>query len=84
MPRPALSSAMADCVSTSSCLRLKRSATSPATGARKSCGPSCSAIVMPMAPASCRVRWSKTSQSWAVRCIQVPMLEIRAPMNQVR
>ena len=37
---------------TRSCLRLKRSATRPATGARKSCGPSCRAMVMPMAPAS--------------------------------
>ena len=41
-------------------------------------------MVMPMAPASWSVRWSKTSQSWAVRCIQVPMLEISAPMNQIR
>ena len=63
---------------------LYRAATRPAMGARKGCGPSCSAMVMPMAPASCSVGWSNTSQSWAVRCIQVPMLETSAPMNQIR
>jgi hypothetical protein len=49
-----------------------RSATSPACRPNSSIGRNCSAMVTPTAVALC-VR-SRTSQSWAMLCIHVPML----------
>jgi len=39
---------------------------------------------MPSAAASWFVRSVSTIQSWAVRCIQVPTFDTRAPANQMR
>ena len=47
-------------------------------------GPNCSAITMPTAVAFLWVSSVRTSQSWAVRCIQVPTLETSAPPAQTR
>ena len=56
----------------------KRSAISPPYALSSSIGRNCRPVVMPMAtpdpPES-----SSTSQSWATRCIQVPMLEPKEP-----
>jgi len=49
-----------------------RSATSPVCRPNSSIGRNCSAMVTPTAVALC-VR-SRTSQSWAMLCIHVPML----------
>ena len=58
----------------------KRSATSPPYADSNSIGRNCSAVVMPIAtpepPDS-----SSTNQSWATRCIQVPMLETKDPVT---
>ncbi len=61
-----------------------RSATVPVSGSSRTAGPNCSAIVIPTAVASSSVSWVSTSQSWAMRCIQVPTLETIAPANQMR
>ncbi len=55
----------------------KRSARTPANGENSSVGRNCRPVVMPRAPAL-PVRAS-TSQSWATRCIQVPMLDRSDP-----
>ena len=41
-------------------------------------------MTTPTAEAWWGVSWVSTSQSWAVRCIQVPTLETRAPAAQSR
>jgi hypothetical protein len=41
-------------------------------------------MTRPTAEALWWVSWVSTSQSWAVRCIQVPMLETSAPAAQSR
>jgi len=59
-----------------------RSAINPPNRPKNSIGPNCSAVVTPTAndePVS-----ENTSQSWAIRCIQVPLLEIRAPRKYNR
>ena len=65
-------------VSRSSSRLGNRSATTPAYGARSRTGRNCSPVVMPSAvppvPGSCR-----TSQSWATRCIQVPVFDTTLP-----
>ena len=70
---------MAAWVAISSLRRFSRSAAKPVKGNSTSCGPNCSAITMPTAVALWFVRWVSTSQSWAVRCIQVPTLDTSAP-----
>ena len=55
-----------------------RSAMTPAYGERSSTGRNCSPVVMPRAVPLPSVRRS-TSQSWATRCIQVPVLDTRLP-----
>ncbi len=62
----------------------KRSATSPLSGSSSNCGPNCRAITKPTAAASWLVSWVSTTQSCAVRCIQVPTFETRAPAAQTR
>ena len=64
--------------------RSNRSAMRPVTGTSRSCGPNCSAMVMPTAKASLSVSWVSTTQLWVVACIHVPTFETRAPMNQIR
>ena len=63
---------------------LNRSATKPTTGMSSSDGPNWRAITMPTAEALLSVRSLMTIQSWAVRCSHVPMLDTRAPANQIR
>ena len=75
---------MAIWVRISSLRRSMRSATSPVSGSSSSCGPNCSAIVTPTAVASSSVSWVRTSQSWAMRCIQVPTFDTSAPANHRR
>jgi hypothetical protein len=41
-------------------------------------------MVTPTARASFAVSSVSTTQFWAVACIQAPILETRAPMNQMR
>ncbi len=82
IPSPRM--AMEIWVSISSVRRSIRSATSPVTGSRSSCGPNWRAIVTPTAVASSSVSSVRTSQSWAMRCIQVPTFETTAPANHRR
>ena len=56
-----------------------RSASAPACRPNSSIGRNCSAIVMPTAVELC-VRL-KISQSWAMLCIQVPVLARLWPMR---
>ena len=72
------------CVTMRILRRSNRSAMRPVTGTRSSCGANCSAMVMPTARASVSVSSVSTTQFWAVACIHAPMLETRAPMNQMR
>ena len=72
------------CVTIRILRRSNRSAIRPVTGTRSSCGANCSAMVMPTARASLWVSSVSTTQFWAVACIQAPMLETRAPTNQMR
>ena len=60
----------------------KRSASTPAIGENNRIGRNCRPVVRPRAPAL-PVRAS-TSQSWATRCIQVPVLEISDPVANSR
>jgi hypothetical protein len=61
----------------------KRSAITPPYAESTSIGRNCRAVVIPTAipepPDS-----SRTSQSWATRCIQVPMLETNDPASVIR
>ena len=61
-----------------------RSATRPAWAESRSMGRNCRAVVRPVAVAESLVRTRSTSQSWATRCIQVPVLATRAERNQIR
>lgn len=56
----------------------KRSAIRPAYGESSSAGRNCRPVTMPSAVPE----WvsSRTSQSWATRCIQVPVFEMIAPV----
>ena len=56
----------------------KRSAMTPAYGESSRIGRNCSPVVMPSSvpPVPGRLR---TSQSWATRCIHVPVLETTLP-----
>jgi len=63
---------------------LNRSAAKPVHGSSSSCGANCSAMTTPSADAFWWVSWVSTSQSWAVRCIQVPTLETSAPAAHSR
>lgn len=75
---------MAACVAMSSLRRFNRSAARPVKGSNANCGPNCSAITMPTAVALWSVRCVSTSQSCAVRCIQVPTLDTSAPAAHSR
>ena len=57
----------------------KRSAMAPAYGDSSRIGRNWSPVVMPRA-APLLLLSSSTSQSWAMRCIQVPMLETKPPV----
>ena len=70
---------------TSNTARLeKRSATTPATGARNGMARNCSAVTSPRAALEWSVSSVSTSQSWPMRCTQVPMLLISAPAKNQR
>ena len=56
----------------------KRSAITPAYGESSRIGRNCSPVVMPSSVPPVPGRLS-TSQSWATRCIQVPVLETTLP-----
>ena len=56
----------------------------PVQGSSRMWGPYCSAITMPTAVALWSVSSVSTSQSCAMRCIQVPTLETMAPANHIR
>ena len=56
-----------------------RSAMRPAYGESSSAGRNCSPVVMPSAVPSLTAS-STTSQSWATRCIQVPVFETTPPV----
>ena len=84
MPMSAPIAMSRDCVTKSRCRRSNRSATQPVTPTSRSGGANCSAIVMPMAPASLSVSCVSTTQLSAVPCIHCPTLETSAPMNQTR
>ncbi len=56
----------------------------PVQGSSRMCGPYCSAITMPTAVALWSVSSVSTSQSCAMRCIQVPTFDTRAPAAQMR
>ena len=71
-------------VMTSSLRWSEWSAAEPVQGSNSSCGANCSAMTTPTAEALWRVSTVSTSQSWAVRCTPVPMLEISAPPAQSR
>ena len=75
---------MADCVPMSRRRLGTRSARTPASGASSTIGANCRPVVMPTATAEWSVRIVSTSQSWATRCIQVPMLDTIAPIAQTR
>ncbi len=55
-----------------------RSATSPAYGESSSIGRNWRPVVMPRAVPLLAVSW-RTSQSWATRCIQVPVFDTTPP-----
>ncbi len=57
-----------------------RSMTAPVHGARTSIGMNCSPVTMPSAVPEFWVRTVRTTQSWAARPIQVPTLEMIAPV----
>ena len=59
-----------------------RSASTPAIGENSRIGRNWSPVVMPSAPAL-PVSVS-TSQSWAMRCIQVPMFDTSEPVAKSR
>ena len=61
-----------------------RSAMRPPYGASSSIGRNCRPVVIPTASAEWSVRMVRTSQSWATRCIQVPMLDTIAPDSHSR
>ena len=83
-PRPSASKPMAACVNSNNFLRSSKSAAMPVRGSNSSCGPNCKAMTMPTALALCCVNSLSTSQSCAVRCIQVPIFDTRAPPAQIR
>ncbi len=58
---------------------LKWSAAKPVQGRKSSCGPNCRPVTMPTCAALCCVSWVSTSQSCAMRCIQVPMFDTSEP-----
>jgi hypothetical protein len=64
--------------------RSTRSAMNPVTGTSSTSGSICRPIVMPTAAASWSVSSVSTIQSCAVRCIQNPTLDTRAPANHIR
>ncbi len=64
--------------------RSNRSAITPATGARSSTGANCRPVTIPTATPELSVSWVRTSQSWAMRCIQVPVFDTRAPVTHKR
>ena len=47
-------------------------------------GANCRAVVTPTATPESSVSTVSTSQSWATRCIQVPMFATNAPVNHSR
>src|ERR1700722_6339847 len=83
-PRPKASAHMIAWVAITSLRRSSRSAAKPVRGSIRSCGPNCNDMTTPTAVALLCVSWVRTSQSWAVLCIQVPTLETSAPMDQTR
>ncbi len=83
-PRQRAKKPMAVWVITSSLRLFIRSASTPAKGPRNRMGRNCRPVVTPAAVPSWWVSTVRTSQSWATRCIQVPMLETRAPAVQSR
>ena len=83
-PRHRAKNPMAVWVTTRSLRLFIRSASTPAKGPRKRMGRNCRPVVIPAAAPSWSVSTVSTSQSWATRCIQVPMFETRAPAVQSR
>ena len=73
-----------NCVMISTMRLLKRSEITPASGASTRIGPNCRPVVMPTAIAELSVSTVSTSQSWATRCIQVPVFEMMAPAAHIR
>ncbi len=84
IPRPSASKPMAACVHSNNFLRSSKSAAMPVRGSNNNCGPNCKAMTMPTALALCYVNSLSTSQSCAVRCIQVPIFDTKAPPAQIR
>ena len=84
IPKPSARSPIVACVAISTLRRSKVSAANPDNGSISACGPNCSAITMPSAVALLWVSSASTSQSCAVRCIQVPTLDTSAPAAQTR
>ena len=74
--------AIADCVTIITDRFEKRSAITPAIGENSRIGRNCKPVVRPRAPAL-PVRAS-TSQSWATRCIHVPVFETSEPAANSR
>ncbi|KKJ08500.1 hypothetical protein XF14_03195 [Burkholderia gladioli] len=64
--------------------RSRRSAAKPLSAISRICGANCRAITMPTARALWWLSPVSTSQACAVRCIQVPMFDTRAPPAQRR
>lgn len=83
-PRPMPVAAIAGCPWQTAAQRSARSATAPTKGISTIGGPNWSAITTPTAVPLCWVNWVSTSQSWAMRCIHVPMLETNEPAAQTR
>ena len=83
-PRPRASSPIAAWVAIRSLRRSKWSAANPVHGKSSTCGPNWSAITTPTEVALLWVRPVSTSQSCAVRCIQVPTFDTSAPPAQTR
>ena len=84
VPIAAASRSETACVANRMWRRSNLSVTQPVTPTRASGGPNWRAMVMPTAPASPGVSSVSTTQFCAVDCIQAPMLDTSAPMNQTR
>jgi hypothetical protein len=77
-PRTRATSASPDWVASRSLRLSMRSASTPPQSPRTRAGPNCSAVMIPSAvPELVRV---STSQSWATRCIHVPVSETSCPV----
>ncbi len=84
MPIAVASSSETPCVASRMWRRSNRSVAHPVRPTSRRGGPNWRAIVTPTAPASPGVSSVRTTQFWAVDCIQAPTFDTRAPMNQTR